>query len=121
MGASFDPSGLYRFNAAMKWRQEVGLTSAKNRQHAHALQRKFVAGLQGGPISAEQLVVPLANPARGQFLTFRTAEANALAATLKLHRVITDARDDRLRFGFGPYQDEADVAELHARMSRALR
>ena len=121
MGATFDPSGLYRFNATMKWRQEVGLTTAKNREHAHALQRKFVDGLEGGPLTAEQLVVPLTNPARGQFLTFRTAEANALSATLKLHRVITDARDDRLRFGFGPYQDEADVAELHARIGRALR
>ena len=121
MGATFDPSGLYRFNATMKWRQEVGLTTAKNREHAHALQRKFIAGLDGGPLTAEQLVVPLTNPARGQFLTFRTAEANALSATLKLHRVFTDARDDRLRFGFGPYQDEADVAELHARIGRALR
>lgn len=121
MGATFDPSGLYRFNAVMKWRQEAGLTTAKNRAHAHALQRKFVKGLPEGPLSEDQLVVPLSHPARGQFLTFRTPEANVLSATLKLHRVITDARDDRLRFGFGPYQDEGDVAELHARMRRALR
>ena len=66
-------------------------------------------------------MVPLSHPARGQFLTFRTPEANVLSATLKLHRVITDARGDRLRFGFGPYQDEADVTELHARLRRALR
>ncbi len=62
-------------------------------------------------------MVPLENSARGQFLTFRTPDANALSATLKLHRVITDARDDRLRFGFGPYHDEGDVAEL----ARSLR
>ena len=121
MGATFDPSGIYRFNAAMKWRAEVGLTTAKNRAHAHALQQRFISGLSAGPLSAEQLVVPLENSARGQFLTFRTADANVLSATLKLHRVITDARDDRLRFGFGPYQDEADVTELHARIGRALR
>ena len=121
MGATFDPSGVYRFNAAMKWRHDVGLTTAKNRAHAHALQRRFVSGLPIGPLSEEQLVVPLSESARGQFLTFRTPEANVLSATLKLHRVITDARGDRLRFGFGPYQDEADVAELHARLRRALR
>ena len=120
-GPTFDPSGLYRFNAMMKWRHDVGLTTAKNRAHAHALQRLFVAGLSGGPLSAQQLVVPLENPARGQFLTFRTPDANVISATPKLHRVVTDARDDRLRFGFGPYQDEADVAQLHARLGRALR
>lgn len=121
MGATFDPTGLYRFNAAMQWRQEVGLTTEMNRVHAHALQRAFVKGLPQGSLSAEQLVVPITNLARGQFLTFRTPEANVLSATLKLHRVITDARGDRLRFGFGPYQDEADVTELHARLGRALR
>lgn len=121
MGSTFDPSGLYRFNAAMQWRAEVGLTTEKNRAHAHALQRAFVDGLPGGALFAEQLVVPLSHPARGQFLTFRTPEAHLLSATLKLHRVITDARGDRLRFGFGPYHDEADVTELHARLRRALR
>jgi kynureninase len=120
MGATFDPSGLYRFNASMKWRQSVGLSTSHNRAHAHSLQHHFISALPEGPLNAEQLVVPLSNDARGQFLTFRTPDANALSATLKLHRVITDARDDRLRFGFGPYQDEADVVELHARMSRAL-
>lgn len=122
MGATFDPTGLYRFNAVMRWRQQVGLTTEKNREHAHTLQREFVDGLDvTGPLSKEQLVVPIANPARGQFLTFRTTEARALCATLKLHRVSTDARDDRLRFGFGPYHSAADVAELHARIHRALR
>jgi selenocysteine lyase/cysteine desulfurase len=121
MGSTFDPAGLYRFNAAMQWRSEVGLTTEKNRAHAHALQRSFIGQLDGGPLSEDQLVVPLANSARGQFLTFRTPEANVLSATLKLHRVITDARADRLRFGFGPYQDEADITELHARLRRVLR
>ncbi len=122
MGATFDPTGLYRFNAVMGWRQGVGLTTEANRAHAHALQREFVEGLPlDGPLRADQLVVPIDNPARGQFLTFRTDEARALSATLKLHRVITDARGDRLRFGFGPYQDAADLAELQARIRRALR
>ena len=120
MGATFDPSGLYRFNATMKWRRAVGLSTADNRAHAHALQQRFVAGLPEGPLKAEQLVVPISNPARGQFLTFRTPDANALCEKLKQQHVITDSRDDRLRFGFGPYQDEADVAELHARLGRAL-
>ncbi len=120
MGATFDPSGLYRFNAAMKWRQEVDLTTAKNRAHAHALQRSFMVGLGEGPLSMDQLLVQVTDPARGQFLTFRTKDANAISATLKLHHVITDARADRLRFGFGPYHDESDVEQLQARLTRAL-
>lgn len=120
-GATFDPSGLYRFNAVNRWRAEVGLTTAKNREHAHALQRQFVTSLPEGKLSVDQLVVPIAESHRGQFLTFRTPDARAISATLKLHHVMTDARDDRLRFGFGPYQDASDVEALIARVGRALR
>jgi selenocysteine lyase/cysteine desulfurase len=119
MGATFDPSGLYRFNAVQTWRSHVQLTTERNRAHAHLLQSAFLDGLPPGPLNASQLVVPTAE--RGQFLTFRTPDAGAICATLKLHRVITDSRGDRLRFGFGPYQDLDDVRELHARMVRALR
>lgn len=116
-GATFDPSGLYRLNAVMRWRKELGLTTAKTREHAHALQRRFVNGL--GPrhlARAAELVLPVTEPARGQFLTFRTPDAKAHCATLKARHVITDARDDRWRFGFGPYQDEADVDALLERL-----
>lgn len=113
MGATFDPSGLYRLVASLSWRQEVGLTTAATRAYARGLQTRFVAGLPtGGRLHAGQLVVPLADEARGQFLTFRTPEARELSAALERVEVVTDARDDRLRFGFGPYQDEADVRSL---------
>lgn len=112
-GATFDPSGLYRFNAVMAWRQQARLTTAAVRTHAHALQTKFVAGLPAAArISASQLVVPLSDSARGQFLTFRTPDARELSAELMKRHVVTDARDDRLRFGFGPYLDDADVAAV---------
>ena len=116
-GATFDPSGLYRLGAALAWRQSIGLTTAKTRAHARRLQQRFVSGLGSThPIRAEQLVVPLAEEQRGQFLTFRTPDAKAISSALKERHVITDARDDRLRFGFGPYQDEADVDALLERL-----
>ena len=34
--------------------------------------------------------------------------------------VVTDVRADTIRFGFGIYQDEADVAELAGRCARAV-
>lgn len=117
-GATFDPSGLYRLNAVLRWRGDVGLSTPRIRAHAHALQQRFVDGLSSGtPLSAAQLVVPAAEH-RGQFLTFRTPQAKALADALKAARVITDARDDRLRFGFGPYQDEGDVDAALERLAR---
>jgi kynureninase len=116
-GATFDPTGLYRLNAVMRWRASVGLTTASTRAHARSLQARFVAGLtERHLVRASQLVVPVTDEHRGQFLTVRTAEAKAHCATLKARHVITDARDDRWRFGFGPYQDEGDVDALLGRL-----
>ncbi len=118
MGATFDPSGLYRLNAVMRWRQSVGFTTSAARAHAHALQQRFLAGLsESSLVQRDQLVVAEAGR-RGQFLTFRTSDAKALSAELETRNVFTDARDDRLRFGFGPYQDEADVEQLLGRLHK---
>lgn len=117
MGATFDPSGLYRLNAVMRWKAQVGLTTASARAHAQGLQRRFLAGLAGTPLAKEPLVVE-DEARRGRFLTFRTPRARALSDALKQARVITDARDDRLRFGFGPYQDEGDVDAALERLAR---
>ncbi len=123
MGATFDPSGLYRFNAVMRWRHGLGLTPSQTLERAHRLQRQFVDGLSASknmPLSAEQLVVPLQDEHRGQFLTFRTHDASALCEALKQQRVLTDARADRLRFGFGLYHDQEDVERLVRQMHDSL-
>jgi selenocysteine lyase/cysteine desulfurase len=104
-------------NAVMRWRQSVGFTTPVARTHAHSLQQRFLAGLSDSTlVRREQLVV--ADSQRGQFLSFRTSDAKALSAELETRNVITDARDDRLRFGFGPYQDEADVEQLLTRLRK---
>lgn len=117
LGATFDPTGLYRLNAVMRWRGEVGLTSEKSRDHAFALQRRFVSGLSTGLVEQAQLVVPLEDEGRGHFLTFRTPRAAALARALASKDVVVDARGDRLRVGFGVYQDETDVDRLLERLA----
>ncbi|MEI8258930.1 MAG: aminotransferase class V-fold PLP-dependent enzyme [Deltaproteobacteria bacterium] len=119
MGATFDPTALYRFDAVMRWRDSVGLTTEKTRAHAHGLQHRFVEALArapDAPVAAAHLVVPLEQPLRGQFLAFRTPDAREISAHLAKSYVITDARDDRLRFGFGVYQDEGDVDAMLERM-----
>lgn len=118
MGATFDPSGMYRLAAALRWFAGQGLTTAMVRDHAHALQARFVAGLEGTGLDADRLVVPLAEARRGNFLTFDLAEAEAWQARLAAAGIVTDRRATRLRFGFGIYQTTAEVDALLERLRR---
>jgi selenocysteine lyase/cysteine desulfurase len=116
MGATFDPSGLYRLNAAMRWLEEVGVSVGGLHAHAHALQARFVAGLEGTGLDVGALVVPLAESRRGNFLCFDLPDAEAWSARLDALRVVTDRRGRRLRFGFGLYQTVEEVEALLRRL-----
>ncbi len=119
LGATFDPVGVYRQAAVLDWLRTEGITAAAIHDHAVALQEAFVSKLPalGIPgLSADNLVVPLSEASRGNFLAFRTPQAGALYEALLARNVITDHRGDRLRFGFGIYQGEEDVAALVRRL-----
>lgn len=117
MGATFDPSGLFRQVAALRFLEERGATPARLHAHAHALQERFVAGLPGTGLDPARLVVPLAERRRGNFLCFDLPDAEAWSARLDARKVVTDRRGTRLRFGFGPYQTAAEVDALLGRLS----
>jgi selenocysteine lyase/cysteine desulfurase len=119
MGATFDPSGLYRLAASLGWFAAQGLTTAMVRDHAHALQARFVAGLGGTGLDPAALVVPLDEPRRGNFLTFDLPDAEAWQARLAAAAIVTDRRGTRLRFGFGIYQTGDEVDALLRRMRGA--
>ncbi|GAC1625675.1 MAG: aminotransferase class V-fold PLP-dependent enzyme [Nevskia sp.] len=122
MGATYDPTGLYRLNAVMAFLQEHKLTPARIHARVAALQDLFLdalAKLSLPALNVEQLIPGRGQP-RGNFLTFRTPRAGELHAELKSHKVITDYREDRLRIGFGVYHDEGDMAELVQRVAVAL-
>ncbi|MBI0536118.1 aminotransferase class V-fold PLP-dependent enzyme [Roseomonas sp. KE2513] len=116
LGATFDPSGLYRLDAALRWVEETGLTVAAIHAHAHALQERFVAGLEGTGLNPASLAVPLSEPRRGNFLAFDLDDAGEWQARLEAARITTDRRGRRLRFGFGPYQTADEVDEALARI-----
>jgi kynureninase len=116
MGATFDPSGLFRLRASLRWLEELGVTTAAIHAHAHALQAHFVAGLPGTGLDPARLVVPLADPNRGNFLAFDLPDAAEWQARLSAAGIVTDRRDRRLRFGFGLYQTEAEVDALLDRL-----
>jgi selenocysteine lyase/cysteine desulfurase len=117
MGATFDAAGLYRLNAVMGWLDGLGLDAAAIHAHAHALQARFVAGLPAGGLDPAALVVPLEDPARGNFLAFDLPDAAAWQARLAAAGIVTDRRGTRLRVGFGLYQTAEEVDGLLARLA----
>jgi kynureninase len=87
------------------------------------LEERFVTALGRSdlPLRVSELVVPLSETSRGQFLTFQTSRAADLYSRLLAANVITDVRGDRLRFGFALYHDDDDIHRGVERMRRALR
>ncbi len=116
MGATFDPVGLYRFNAVARLYASSGLSIASVDAQVKSLQRLFLERLArraGASLSASDLIAPAEGVSLlGHFLTFRRADAGAIAERLAARNVIVDHRGDRLRIGFGGYHDEADVDAL---------
>jgi selenocysteine lyase/cysteine desulfurase len=112
LGATFDPTGVYRLNAVQRWLDGLGVTVADIHGHVGRLQQRFLAA---GP--HPELVPGPDVTDRGHFLTFRLPDAGAAQAALHAGGVITDHRADRLRIGFGLYHDDDDVDELVRRLA----
>lgn len=106
-GATSDASGAYRMDAVLGWLDTEGMTPSGIHDHALALHDRFLSG-----IDMPGELLPSAGHGRGNFLTFQTDRAADLYASLHERKVITDYRGDRLRFGFGVYQDADDVDRL---------
>ena len=122
-GATFDPTGVYRLNAAMDWLVSTGTTVADVHRHSTAMQQRFLDGIARlGPcaLDARHLVPPPGVP-RGNFLTYDVDGAEDLQKRLVAQQVLIDRRDRRLRFGFGVYHDAAMVDLLLAATARALK
>jgi kynureninase len=118
-GATFDPTALYRLRAVLEWLAAESIDAALAHAHAVALQAQFMAAMADysvGPFTAEHLVVPLSEPARGNFLTFEHPEAVQWYGRLHAARIVTDVRGTRLRLGFGLYHTSSDVQRLVARL-----
>ena len=70
MGATFDPSGLYRMRAVLRWMSAHGLDTARIHAHVIVLQESFLRGLKRQPIGIfdpAHLVVPPEEMSRGNF------------------------------------------------------
>ena len=112
LGATFDPSGLYRFDAVQRMLQENGLTTARISAQVADLQEQLVESLAGTTIGDAQILNPLDGGPHARFLAFRSPNAQLWYEELKARNCITDVRGDVLRIGFAIYHDEADVDRL---------
>ncbi|MFT3809499.1 MAG: aminotransferase class V-fold PLP-dependent enzyme [Micropepsaceae bacterium] len=108
-GSTFDPSGLYRFNAAQDWFDATGGDIAAHHAYAQALQSRFLAKLPA-VLTGTLMIEDAAR--RGRFLTFRTKDAEAIETHLTSRGITLDRRGDRLRLGFGVYQSDEGVDRL---------
>ncbi|MGN6515354.1 MAG: aminotransferase class V-fold PLP-dependent enzyme [Rhizomicrobium sp.] len=115
MGATFDPSGLYRFNAVRAMLDAQGIDTARisaRIDKQRAILAEAIGNGRAGILREAQLLRPNATGPMPRYLALRHARAAAWKKTLLEQGVVTDARDDVLRIGFGLYCDDADIAAL---------
>ncbi|MGY2907764.1 aminotransferase class V-fold PLP-dependent enzyme [Bradyrhizobium sp. URHC0002] len=119
MGATFDPSGLYRMRAMLQWFAAQDLNAEKVHAHVMALQEIFLADLIKAPFGLfdpAHLVLPAEELSRGNFLIFDHPDAARWQRHLKKNNIVVDVRDTRLRVGFGLYHNADDVVRLVHRL-----
>ena len=119
MGATFDPSALYRFNAVRRMLGENGLTTARISAQVRQLQALLLDSIAGTALGAAELLNPTDGERHARFLAFRSPNAARWCAELQERGCITDVRRDVIRVGLALYHDEADVAAF-AELARGL-
>ena len=119
MGATFDPSALYRFNAIQRMLNENGITTARVAARIGNLQAQMLEAIRGTALAEAELLNPVDDGPHARFLAFRTPNAQRWCAELDAKDCVTDVRGDVLRTGFGLYHDEEDI-EAFAALAKEL-
>jgi selenocysteine lyase/cysteine desulfurase len=117
MGATFDASGLYRFNAVQRMLKANGLDTARISAHVTALQEQLVESIAGTALGEAER---LNRPGDARFLAFRSPDAQRWCAELKARNCITDVRGDVIRVGLALYHDVSDI-DAFAALAAELR
>lgn len=120
LGATFDPTSLYRFNAVQRWLHGEGVDVNAIHDHVRALQHRFLTALGDGRRTTLGAGVPVAAPTQrgrhGHLLAFEVPHAANVSAALDRRNVVTDHRGSRIRLGFGVYHDDRDIDRLLERL-----
>ena len=112
MGATFDPSALYRFNAIQRMLKKV-LNGRIAAAKVAGLQDRMLEEIAGTTLGEAELLNPPGHGPRARFLAFRDPRP-ALVRRAFAKNCITDVRGDVIRVGFGLYHDEEDVEAFAA-------
>lgn len=122
MGATFDPSGLYRMKSVYEMLEKERISVADIHSYVQDMQDFFLRHLEklASPMLSAHMLMIKDKTKRGHFLTFQTNNAAYLQKTLQEHDIITDHRGDRLRFGFGIYQDKDMIHRLFEKLEVIL-
>jgi selenocysteine lyase/cysteine desulfurase len=123
LGATYDPTPLYRFNAVCAMLTKEGLDTAEITDRVATLRAMLedaIGAGKAGRLADAELLRPNAQPPNARFIALRHPNAVEWKATLMAANIVTDARDDVLRIGLGLYHDEADVPALCAAAAKAL-
>jgi selenocysteine lyase/cysteine desulfurase len=123
MGATFDPSGLYRMGAVFDLLAREELTTAEVSAHVDRLKARLtemIAAGDAGPLADALLLnPPRAEGSHARFMALRHPAAPRWREVLGSAGVITDVRGDVLRIGLGLYHDADDLVRFAA-AARAL-
>ena len=119
MGATFDPSALYRFREVRAMLEAEGLDTARVSAHVTALQALLVQSIDDTALSDAELLNPVTGGPHARFLAFRSPSAASWCAALSAKGVVTDVRGDVLRIGLALYHDDEDIGRF-ARIAATL-
>lgn len=109
LGATFDPSGLYRFVAVRAMLAREKLTTAAIAAHVAQLQERLVGRLDRTPFAGAALLNPPGDGPHARFLALRLPHAQGWYHELVDAGITVDVRGDVLRIGLGLYHDAADI------------
>jgi len=113
-GATMDFTALYRLRAVINLFDSHSITQSDIHTHVQSIQAHFLStlfALKHPLLNASTLMVSDAER-RGHFLAFELPDASQtaeLAHMLKANGILTDYRDNRLRFGFALYHEAGDI------------
>ena len=116
-----DFSALYRLIAVLEKFKSESLSVSKIHSVIQENQKYFLSELdkKNHPtVNSKNLLSADLNH-HGHFLTFNmpsTDETKKQVEKMKAQGLITDSRGSRLRFGFGLYHDQADIAAAVAKI-----
>jgi selenocysteine lyase/cysteine desulfurase len=123
LGATYDPTSLYRFNAVCAMLTAEGLGTREITHRVATLRATLedaIAAGEAGKLRDATLLRPNRAAPNARFIALRHHDAVQWKSTLMASNIVTDARDDVLRIGLGLYHDEADVPAFCAAAAKAL-